>query len=256
MRRKITKEAYDAMVEAYREVPDNHANAGRAGDCDRATARKAWKTGWPARGWPAISEVLKTERMEARARLEKQQERDAAHVQLVEQQELREAEERLREEGRRQAAAAEEARNDAIKNRMQEAEMVRSQRGNVIALIGLLNHNLRMSLNQVKHLNSMLETGKKDNGKALTLRDRLQIQRDTARIMEIASDAMKKVLEAERLLLGEPTEILGINLTNMSIEESEHVIEVSNRALERARKKGLVALPGGAMEMDAEGTNG
>ena len=233
------------MVVAYREKPENYAHAARAGNCDRATARKAWQVGWASRGWPAIREIIKTERLEARAKLyDEHRAREEAALAAAEQEEL-DAARKLEEEAERQAAAEEKARADAIEARAEEARMVRAQRGNVIALIGIINQTARMAIDQSAELKAILAAGVDANGAKLTLSKRLAVGRELSRMMETASNAMRQVMECERILMGEPTEIVGINVNHMSIDDAAHMVGVSNRALDRAKRKGLVAIEGG-----------
>ena len=59
------------------------------------------------------------------------------------------------------------------------------------------------------------------------------------------TEAASAVIESERLVLGEPTQILGVvhRLEDITQEEADKRMQAAMRALERAKSQGLFANP-------------
>ena len=102
-RRPINADFYDALVDAFRETPGNAHSAAKVarrdprsgGSCNRRTALRAWKRGWPNRGLIPISETLKDEKRSARKAVEELDEdqllEDIAHRTLTREERRQEA---------------------------------------------------------------------------------------------------------------------------------------------------------------------
>lgn len=222
-RRRIKQETYDALVEAYRKVGANHAAASREVGCHRNTARKAWSKGWPEHDLDPIAHVIEVEQIQARAELESE-----------EAQQRAELEQRIAEGD---ALAKEQARRDAIKARAEEGRLVRGTRVNVIALVENsreLLEGYKTLAPKVKRILADMDEGEIDVERAANILWRI------ATSARAASNAAMTVLQAERLLLGQPTEIVGVkDADDMDEDEALRELEQAAAAAERHRKRKL-----------------
>jgi len=218
-RSRITPEFYNELLAAYRQHPGVFARAARLVGCDTRTAKKAWAEGWPDKGLDPIQEVVEDEQAAARARLKEQR-----AAELAEQQRAAE-----REQERRDMAAV----DDAIAARAEEAQTVRAARHNSMALLITTQRMLRAGAKLADRIENEVaeQTIKPANAIAL-----FQAMASTARQ---ANETARLALSMERQLLGDPDKVVEHRHT-MRVENPEREIEAAGRALERARKRGLV----------------
>lgn len=242
----VGRSTYEALLAEFREHPGNVSRAGRAAGVARGTARRAWHEGWPSRQLPAIRDVLDEERLLARSR------RQAA-VYLAGSAEAGlppgtsdsgggDAGEDLAGPplaGLRTTgveAARMLAKDDAVAAREAEASMVKLSRANTVALMSATARLLSAGIEKSRELETKLRTG------AVKL-EPAQVTRFVSTLAYLtrnAAEAAKINLEMERIILGEPTEIVGVDVRNMGLEDAARTIELASRALARARKRGLV----------------
>lgn len=229
---KVTSQStYDKLIIAFRENWGNFSSAARAAGVARKTAKKAWISGWPDQRMRPIRDLLEEERLAARAEILTETRAKLVGDQAVLQQE---------------AVEAEKARllshSQAVQTRAQEGEMVKLSRANTIVMMATANRHLRVANKLAKELEEQVEKGEVE----LTPQQVIKLAGSCAFLTKTAAEAARINLEMERILLGEPTEIIGIDVNNMSVEEAARRIEVANRALERARKRGLLGAPNNA----------
>lgn len=237
--RSITEEQYDLLLESYREeeppIRGAVQKAATAAGVTRKTAAKVWHKGAAYLGRGAIKELILEEKRAARAGAS-----DAITAAAKEQ---------TRAQAERQYAEAEKARQDVIKARRQEGEMVRAQRGNLMALIGVTGSLLRGSIKAASEIEQAIISGVDPaTEKKLTLKDRVDLLWKVNRIVRQTASASGDVIRMERLLLGEPTEIVGMmELGDYSEEQALQEIAEAYEAAERyAERKGLKLIAGGA----------
>lgn len=261
--RAINRDTYDALIEAFRQHPGNAAAAGRAAGVTRQTATRAWRRGWPKRRWPAIKDVLAQEQRLARAA---RHQADAAALGLDTSIEatdpdaaaaLAKAQAKGLHEAQRAALDAEQAAMDATLARAQEGQMVKLQRGNTIALMGSTSHLLRAGLAEARKLQEQLEAGEV----VLTTQQRVRFVGSCGYLAKTAAEAAKLTMEMERLLLGAPTEIVGIQAGRLSMADAERVVDLAQRALQRVQGRGVVVgearlVPPPPLPVGAEGEVG
>jgi len=217
---KITAERVDRLLESYRMQPSNVSRAAVSAEVTRKTARRAWNTGWPSAGIPPMKETVHREQVAARAALlEVEQERVRARAEA-------EADRAWRE--------AERAREDIVRARKAEAELVRAERGNILALIGVTSRVLRGAVKRAADLERLVAEGKDVDGRPLTVKEQIDVLWKLSRVMRQASEAAAVVFKLERVLLAEPTEIVGtVDLESMSAAE---MIADIQRAFEAAMR--------------------
>lgn len=187
-RRAITTDFYESLVDTFREMPGNAhgvcrrvANDPRSGgSCNRRTAQRAWSQGWPERGLPPVREVIASEQREAREALA-QESPEALLSEIVPR-----AVERAKE------------RQDAVDARVSSAIVLQEARQNVIQILqgtgAMLDAYGCVASN-------VLEFSRSDEPSPKEMCHVLHILSKTVRE---AVQAGARVLEMERLLLGEP----------------------------------------------------
>ncbi len=244
-RRKITPEFYQALVDAFRDMPGNASGAATVvkaslgGSCDYRTAARAWDRGWPKLELIPIAEYLEKEKIAARAKLATETAVKALDAATSDE-----------------AIVREQARIDAINARTDEGRLVRSARANVLALLESSEELLagyRKLAPKVKKALAEIDVDDLDPEKAARMLWRLAIS------SRAAIDAGMRVLQAERLLLGQPMEIIGIR--DMDMDESDVLVELEEAATmaarireRRARRDGRLRLLQGGKA--TEGGNG
>lgn len=236
----MTREHYDKMLEAYRQIPESHRNAGLAAGVAFKTARKFWREGSPRQGWPPIKDIIKAEQIAARAASD-------AHAKAlaIEASERMQdvAEQELAQHAAVARAEQDAARQQAIATRVSEGKMVAAARGNTIGLLSLLGRCLKGAMKSADWLEQALETGMvPGTSTPLTYQQRMNTLRIFGSLAERSDRAVHTILQAERLLMGEPTEVIGVSAQSMSMDEALHVLRTSNKALARAERKGQTQL--------------
>ena len=132
-----------------------------------------------------------------------------------------------------------------------------------MAVPGTTGRILRGALEMAPSLEKSIREGKDIDGRELTVRERIEALWKLARVVKQSSEASFDVIRAERLLLGEPTEILGLkrDLDNLTEDDAIRELEEAGAMAARMRRRRdlrLRLVQGGKKE-DPEkptGTNG
>ena len=240
---------YEALVEAYRNNPGNHAGAAKTIGCARKTAKRGWDEGWSKYEWaPPIKDVIAQEEVLARARIQQEWEAEEERLELLAEGKPADIISADRKQAHLDAKAERaKAREQAIAARAAEGKMVDAIRRVVSAGAGGL-------LRQGEGINALAErcntellalskaktgTGHKDFrlGPALsTLRKYATASRDL-------SQAAQNAVELERLHLGEPGKIVGIQLEGgfdeAPMDDVLREIQKAADAIKDAEEKGI-----------------
>lgn len=238
-RRPITPQFYDQLLAAFRERPGEFAPAGRRAICDERTAKRAWFQGWPELGFPPIIKALEAEQEKARAEMQRRE------------IETKLAMDRADEETRNAAVA------QALKARAEVGEVLKGARavalGNLAAIaritpgILLLADRIKTDLKELSA--NPVQPSKFDaegnvlEMKRFSTRELLEMSQRYMHLSDSLSKQAQRTVQMERLYLGLPTEIVGVQ--EMPLEEAIAEIEGAYHELEQARARGLVALDGG-----------
>lgn len=101
-------------------------------------------------------------------------------------------------------------------------------------------------LKDAQHIAVSLRTAMGDLSQ-LSPPNAIRLARELVRLVESAEKSVILALQAERLRVGQPTEVIGITGYDTTLEEKEIKVRAVARALERQKLKrnGLVAVPGG-----------
>lgn len=233
--KRVDQETWDKLLEAYRLDPGNHSAAARYALVQRATARRAWEHGNPGKPWGVKPiKVLIAEDVElARSRVALEQEREELH------------EDKAALEAERDREAV---RQHAIAARKEEAMLVvlarqASIRG--LAAAAATTEGLKAILEKLGD-----ELKRKANGSQLSEKELLNVsnmtRRHAALIRELTA-AGQMAMEMERLYMGEPTEIIGVQteFDEMPTHELVKAAGYQDAVLQRAAARGLVVLDGG-----------
>lgn len=247
----LPKEVWLKLREAYRYAPGAHHRAGTFAGCSVGTATKAWVTGWakdldPEMQRP-LSETIAEEQMHARARLVELEAETAALAAEL--------------EARRRADVNEKAKNDANASRIEEAQLIRVARGTVGDTLAGLANAARGALVLGRRIEDAMRSHvdlMDQKGETFGLKDAKEIVsllKDTASAVKSITEAGHQAMQMERLLLGEPTSIVGhAHLRELTIEEAERRIAGAARALDRAKRNPKL-LPASASTVDAPSSN-
>lgn len=207
--------------------------------CDRERAHLLIEEGYPeahqaslkdaARVYAAESEARTQRAVASREAKAKEHEAEQATLKL-------EARARASEVARRHEEAV---LGDAAKSRKDEVSLVRANRVSALVLAQVNAHLLKLSSGLAQ---SLLE--EEHAIRKLSPEKRLGILRTVAGIVQRTADASRISVNMERLLLGEPTAILGRegpSTADMSAEEAEQWLEIANRAFSRrAQRRTLI----------------
>lgn len=242
--RVVTREEYQRAWEAYSNEPSAAAVA-RALGCGQDVAQRLVHEGLPVLGLPPLDKRLK---VEARAAA-------AGDAKLSKGTEKLTAEGAARELERRKEALAKvekqsaELLGDAGTQKMEEARLVRANRIGATALAGINAKLLRTASRLADHLDEALGEAEKEKktGKAalehlgLKPSGALELVKSIATVSVRVAQSSEAAVRMERLLMGEPTDILGVQggeeRKHMSQAEAEKVFSEAARAFARAKQR-------------------
>jgi hypothetical protein len=190
----------------------------------------------------------------ARELAAKAEKRTKALVAAVAEEDARKAAEtaaRALEDRRKAAEKAREAEavvlGDAAKSREEELKLVRANRMASSALARIGVELLHTAAAVATDLREMASTGKL---KTLSPKEKLGLVRNVAAIASRTAEVSQKAVQMERLLMGEPTAILGHTgaspVGDMTPEEAEKWFALAERAFRRRAARSTV--------IDSEGT--
>jgi hypothetical protein len=240
--RTINNDTWQMLINAYRDRPGNATNAARLARVDWKTANRAWESGlhWMKQETfrKPIRELLAEEQEQARARLAMAEDHKARTI----------AEETAKLEASRKEQIVAKANDDRADTRVQEAQLVRLCRGSTIGLAASLAKMSKGVVDLSDRLREVLETigngyDKDGNPRPLTpleAKAAMGVIGRYATMVKQANEAAHDVVETERVLLGEPTAILGVKrIEEVTATEAEARLLAAQRAFERAKADGL-----------------
>lgn len=228
-RRPITNQMYDKLLESFRAYPGEYARAARAAGCDPRTAARGWRLGWVKqnKAWAAISAVIEQEQLSARARVQEATaaEADRARTAIAIDE----------------AADRDKAKADAIEARGQEAQMVRLLRADVTQTLASVARTLpgmqKWATAVAKQMN---ERDPND------IREATRMLEALSRVTERVAAAADRCMAMERRLLGQPEQVVGLALPEITLDEAIEHIGAAERAAKYLRAEGAMpALPTG-----------
>ena len=230
-RRAITRDLYEKLVEAFRASPGDHNGVARLVQVSFRTARKSWYTGWKSYEWARpIKDVIENDRVSARAELLEEAPDTAPAV--VNEKLLVKA-----------TNLVKSAKHDATESRVEEAKLVRATRQVGMMALGAMGKLLPGIIKLSEATSLQLEKLAKSDH--LNERAALNLLNSFARSYNQITLSAKTAMEMERLYLGEPTSILGIQMDeveDMTLEECLAESKAMERAIEEAKEHGHLKL--------------
>ena len=146
-------------------------------------------------------------------------------------------------EARRRADVQAKAASDATDTRVQEAQVIRVQRGATQALAVSLTQMGKGMVKLSQRMQKSLEAMANDST-PLTLPEMERVSRLLSTMATAGrqiGDTSRQVMEMERMWLGEPTSHTAVTHTlEVSFDEAERRLAAGQRAIERAKAKGLL----------------
>jgi len=184
---RISEKKYNLLLEAFREVPGRTWKASEIAGVQPKTAQRAWERGWDDPIWARtpIREIVEKEQIAARAELQRQGEKEKA----------------------KDTADREKAKLDIVQQRTKEAAGIRNSTTNVLAII----QNQGKFLQSTQRINDHLLVKFEEDVKAnkISVKEYTQIINSLANAVTRAVQGLKTGMEAARLYLGEPEQIVG-----------------------------------------------
>ena len=228
-KRPVSKEQWEALVEAFRSAPGNINAAHKTTKLDYHFCRRAWDKGI---SWASFPEAREPISVVISGEAERQR------VALVRQESTTKA-------------IRQDAQRDAAETRIAEAQMVRLARASTTGLLASL---VRISTGAAQVGDAVADSiqalgavkDEQGNPRMLTMPEVSKLVSLLSRVgqtLRQVTEAASKVIESERVVLGEPTHVLGIvhKVEDLTQEEADRRIAAAMRALERAKQQGLFA---------------
>ena len=231
----IVPEVYERARLAFLEV-GTLEEVKRVTGLNTGSVQRLIDSGVPQRGLPSLRDAARIHAadVEKKLRLREKAAAEATSKELASTLEQR-------------AKAAKAARQneakvlgDAVASRADEVLLVRANRKSALALA-----RVNADLLQAGHAiaGSILEDT--PSLKKLSARDRLGLLRTIAGIVHRTAQSSQVSVNMERLLMGEPTAILGRTdggprTEDMTLEEAEQWLSIANRAFERRARRSTV----------------
>lgn len=140
--------------------------------------------------------------------------------------------------------------DDAIRNRAEEANMVRLARGDATQVLAGVARLLPGLQKWAKKAQELL-----DGSDPKSATEALKIMGQVATIVDKTAGAADKIMAMERRLLGQPESIIGVAMPELTLDEALAHIDATDRTLARAKQLGLIPKYVGqakVIEVDAE----
>lgn len=230
------RETHVKLLDFFRQHPGKIEAAARFVGCSSLFARRCWHG--PIRRYKPILPIIKDLlRDEAAAQTESKFESDALARAEVEAEFARKR--RLQEEANRA-----------------EENVLRLARSNVLQGMGSLARMAKGVDGMATRVGALMERGVDAKGNAVEvppLEALRIIQRFSSSLAQFTTVA-ESLIAIERLRAGLPTDTLGVTVEhNVTIGDAEQMLADASNAIQRAKKNGLIALPGGKAGGDAQG---
>ncbi len=244
-RPRLSLQFYEKLLDAYRANPGNHAGSAKVVGCARKTAKRGWDFGWNKFEWaPPIKDVIAQEQVSARARVQQSEEMETETQWAIEEALATDTplgEVRQQAYLDRQAERA-KAKEQAIAARKAEGQMVggirKAATQSAASLLRIGNGINALADRVDKELATMAAKPKdfKVGAALVTINKYASAVRD----LTIAG---KTAVELERLHLGDPTSIVGVQLEGAfdeaPMDDVMREISKAAQAIADAKEKGI-----------------
>ena len=234
-RRKVTREYAERLLAACREASGNIDQIAKLADVGWGTAKGAWFRGLPHGSMPEyhrpFKEIIEEEQEETRARLARQK-------QAIE-------EGTVKQELARKSEVKELAIQSATDTREQEGHMIHAARVSVsesLAIIADTLHGARRVSQKAKEVFNMMAQEDYEMTPKDVKEHTIMVSRLTKSLQE-TSNAGQRIMEMERLWLGEPSKIIATeHRYELSLEEAKVRIDAAQEAMKVIEGTGMRTL--------------
>ena len=226
MANSIDADRYDRLLAAFREKPENYTAAAKKAGVTFRTAKKAWLKGWPSKNFEPIKTIIALEHFEARA---------ARHDTSAPEHDISDEEAARARAAAKEAEERAKARRDAITARVEEAKMIKTARGSAIHLLAITKKILAGMGPLADEVHDRLTQIKlNDETTVADLEDIARLIWRLAISTKSGTETAFKILQSERLLLGQPTDIIGVtDLDNLTLDDAIGELRDATAALKR-----------------------
>lgn len=237
---------YEAALGAYREHPGDHPFAAHASGLSHKVCVRLWDSGMSYKNLSPIREVLQEEQRLARAlRAEKMADEKLAKADQVLHDADRQAVDLLR---KAETDAKEKLRElherskvDAVQVMAEEAQLVTALRRSALSLHGMAGIIFNPTNMRAFASAYVKALGDKD----LSPREAQQLLRALGSFTKDLAQLDIDVLDAERKRLGQPTEIVKVEVEHMEKEDALRLIEEAAAAAQLLRDEEDEPTPNG-----------
>ena len=222
--RNVDREIYEKMVLAFREYGQNFSKVSRVVGVGKKTAKRGWEIGWPLKRFKAISECIADDQMAARAAIQ-------------------DAENNMADDRRKMI---EEAQQQAINARKQEGQIVKMARGGAINVLAQALKLLKASGPITRELEESIvrDLARDEEERILNIPGMISLLERIGRYTQQGAMLAEVSMRLERLYLGQPEQILGIQVDDMTPAQAMIELREAEAALQR--------FDGGDAVIDAE----
>jgi len=220
--RLVDKELYDKMVIAYREYGKNFRKVSRVVGAGIKTVRRGWEIGWPQRNFKPIKDCIFDDQVAARAAIQSAQETAISE----------------------REAMVDEARRHAIDARKQEGGMVRMVRGGAVNVLAQALKLLKASgpLSVEIETELLHEMSLPRDKRTLDIKSLIDLLERISRYTQSGAALADVAMRLERLHLGQPEQIVGVQVEDMSPEQAMLELKEAEAALRRFNGNEVIML--------------
>jgi len=252
-RTSITADLYDRLKTAFLDKPGNIKNAAQAAVVNWKTAERAWKQGWPSKGFDALEAVHQQNQIKARAEMEV-----AAAARRASQNKDRDDARRNAVEAQKQEGQMTQlARVQSLQNLAMATELARSAR----ALVPEIKQKLELEGRKLSlwaaYENAVIDAAARNQpapDHPVFARPPMSLAETVTllqRVADINSDIVRcarQSMEMERLHLGKPTQLIGVvdETREITVFELQSRLASATQAIQAGVHAGGLQLPDNA----------
>jgi hypothetical protein len=206
------------LTEAFRDCAPTtngaYAAAATATGLHWRTCRRGWEEGWPQwrRHMLPIKDVLAAETAAVRAKLSDLDDDERARAAYEKLRQAREDEE--------------QAQRDAVESRKQEAQMVRLARTDATQALAAIARMI-----PGVHRWAQWAAEQMSGRDPKSLQEVTKVLDALSKVTERVTSAGDRIMAMERRLLGQPEQVVGLQLPDVSLEDAAEHVRAAARAL-------------------------
>jgi hypothetical protein len=229
--RCLSQEDYDSALDLFRQFPEDIVHVAHSLKFSIKKVQTLWYRGIPEQGLHPIKDVLQDE--QSLARVARATEDLSTRTEPISAKVVQSSLHRPHE------VAQFMTRQDVIETRAEEGKMIKASRHNTIALMAVTSRLLETAIRKADQL-EMIMNNEVEGQEPITFEQHIKFINACANLTKQAAEAADKNIQMERILLGEPTEILGVSVKQMTMEEATQTMRSAQLAFEKAKARGII----------------